>query len=106
MRFLQYEKHVYSLGRSIKIFVFTAGLLAVSMFVLNLHLKKRRAPISLGTPDPMITHVDPFSDDDIDPDLDIELQWSTASSIRPTLKVMKNLFCKVKYCRTKINDTG
>ena len=70
VRFLRYETHVYGLGQSIKKFISAAGLLAVSLFVLKRHLKKRRAPIPPGTPDPMITNMDPISDDDIDLDID------------------------------------
>jgi len=58
VRFLKYEKHLHGLGRNIKNFVFAAILLALSLFVLKLHFKKRGGPIPDGIPDPIITEVD------------------------------------------------
>jgi hypothetical protein len=72
VRVLRFERHFHSLGRSIKDFAISVGLLALSVFVLKLHLKRRREPITPGTPDLIITHDDSLSNDDADLDIDID----------------------------------
>ena len=67
VRYLKYEKHTYSLGRSIRHFTYAVILLVLSVFVLMRHMK-RHAPIPDGTPDYLGVYDNQASNDTIDPD--------------------------------------
>lgn len=68
VRYLKYEKHTYSLARSIRHFTYAAILLVLAVFVLMRHMK-RHDPIPDGTPDYPGVYDNLTSNDSIDPDI-------------------------------------
>ena len=72
VRCLKLEEHVHSLGRNVKHFIYAGLFLALSLFVISLHLKKRHGPIPDGTPDPLIAQTDLFSDDNAESEFDMD----------------------------------